>query len=102
MSKQLVIGVEAVTYKNKSNGEEVNALNIHTVKHTLTSVGMVTDAIWIDSQRMSEAYEAFLSYCNGDLHGLLNLVLDVSRGNRGFVEDIDFIGVKDSAALFDF
>jgi hypothetical protein len=101
MSKEIVIGVDSVRYKDKESGVMVDALNLHTVKKNLKTVGVCTATIWIDNVKQPQAYEMFVNYCKGDVSRLLNLQIDVSRGNRGFLEDLEIIGVKESAALFD-
>lgn len=101
MSKEIIIGVDNVRYKDKESGAMVDALNLHTVKKNLKTVGVCTTTIWVDTVKQPQAYEMFVNYCKGDVSRLLNLQIDVSRGNRGFLEDLEIIGIKESAALFD-
>lgn len=102
MSKQLVVGVEHGSYTDKKTGEVVDFFNVHTVKHSMKAVGVITDAIWVDTGRSVEMYGAFAKACEGKPEKLLNMVIDVSRDNRGYVEDMELCGVKEAAALFDF
>lgn len=101
MSREIIVGVDNVRYKDKESGTMIDALNLHTVKKNLKTVGVCTETIWIDSVKIPQAYDMFVNYCKGDVSRLLNLQIDVSRGNRGFLENLEIIGTKESAALFD-
>lgn len=101
MSKNLIVGVDLVNYKN-NDGVQVPALNIHTVKHTIRTSGVAVESIWIGSDRMPELYEAFMSLCKGTPSDLIGQLLDVSRGTKGYLEDMDFIKKIPEGAKFDF
>lgn len=101
MSKEIIIGVDNVRYKDKASGNMVDALKLYTVNRNLSTVGICSSTIWIDCNRLPQAYEMFVHYCNGDISKLINVQIDVSRSNRGFLENIEILGLKESAALFD-
>lgn len=101
MSKEIIIGVDSIRYKDKESGVMVDAISLHTVKRNMSTVGVATEQIWIDNVKRAPAYEMFLGYCSGDTKKLINVQIDVSRGNRGFIENIEILGLKESAALFD-
>ena len=102
MSKQLVVGVESGQYTDKQTGEVVSFYNLHTVKHSMKGVGVLTDALWIDSSRSAAFYASLAKTCSGRPDALLCQLLDVSRDNRGYVEEIEILGCHEDAALFDF
>lgn len=102
MSKQLIVGVEAGNYTEKKTGEVVQFMNLHTVKHSMKGVGVLCDAIWVDCARNPGLYASLANLSKGKPDNLLCVLLDISRDNRGYVEEVEIMGKRESAALFDF
>lgn len=102
MSKEIIIGVDSVRYKDKESGNMIDAINLHTVSRNLKTVGFATNTIWIDAARLYSAYEMFMDYCQCDTRQLLNLLIDVSRGNRGYLENIEIVRVCPDSVLIEF
>lgn len=102
MSKEIIIGVDSVRYKDKESGNMIDAINLHTVGRNLKTVGFATNTIWIDASRLAPAYEMFMEFCECDTRKLLNLLIDVSRGNRGYLENIEIVKPVQDSVLIEF
>lgn len=102
MSKEIIIGVDSIRYKDKESGNMIDAINLHTVSRNLQTVGFATNTIWIGADRQASAYEMFMDYCKCDTRNLLNLYVDVSRGNRGYLENIEIIKPVPDSVLIEF
>ena len=102
MSKEIIIGVDSVRYKDKESGAMIDAVNLHTVSKNLKTIGYATNTIWIDAGRLAQAYEMFMNYCECDNRKLCGLLIDVSRGNRGYLENIEIIKPVPDSVLIEF
>lgn len=100
MAKQIIIGVESGTYKNKQTGELDDYVVLHTVKKNMRCAGIATEELWFGKEYRN-GYDTVHGECNGDFTQLVNRYVSIERGSRGFIEDMEFGDKADDAVMIE-
>lgn len=100
MAKQIIIGVETGTYKDKETGEQGTQVTLYTAKRNMRCAGYAMEKLWFGSTK-NNGYDRVASFCNGDFTDLVNRYVEISRGERGYLEDISFLEKCDDAVLIE-
>lgn len=100
MAKQIIIGVENGKYKNKQTNEQDDYVVLYVAKRNMRCCGIAAEQLWFGKEYQN-GYDTVIGACNGDLTQLVNRYINIERGSRGFIEDMEFGEKADDAVLIE-
>lgn len=99
MAKSIIIGVEKGEYKDKESGNLIPYIVLHLAKRNIRCAGISTEQLRL--YESNPAYDAVLNSVKGDCTQLVNRYITIDRGNKGYIENIEFGDKDDDAVLIE-
>lgn len=101
MSKVYVIGVSESKGVSKKTGKPYHAVNFQCVKRSASCHGRAVEDLYVNAETFP--VEELMDEAGAkSLTDFIGCFLDVSRDNKGWLEDIQFLAKDPSAVTIDF